>query len=384
MGKEQSNEERLGIVEMEKIKILYAMGGVMHRAGAETVIMRYIRELLKMNKFDISILVHGNQKADYDDELVSYGISIYHMPVRGQHIFTYNRTLNKFFSEHSFDIVHCNMDTACGDFLEIAKKHNVKVRIAHSHSTSYQTHNFMKKFNSYLSKIKIPKVATDLIACSQLSGEWTYRGSKFMVLNNALDSGAYMPNKDVRKKIRNELNIPLETKVIGHVGRFSFVKNHILLLKIFDKYHAKNKKSILVCVGDGEERENIEQLASELKIKDNVRFLGVRNDVEHIMQAFDVFVLPSIFEGLPLVGIEAQAAGLPCVFANTITDEVCIGDKCVRLPLNDTDLWCGTIEKLANEKVDYEYNRKALTKHGYDIKTEAKKLADYYFKLIER
>lgn len=369
---------------MAKIKILYAMGGLMRRAGAETVIMRYIRELIKMNKFDISILVHGDQEADYDDELTSYGIPIYHMPVRGKHIFTYNKILNKFFDEHCFDIVHCNMDTACGDFLEVAKKHNIKVRIAHSHSTSYQTHNFIKNFNSYLSKAKIPKVATDLMACSNLSGEWSYRGANFVILNNALDLDVYMPNKYVRKIIRNELNIPLETKVVGHVGRFSFVKNHTLLLKIFAQYHANNKPNVLVCVGDGEERGKIEKLASELNIKANVRFLGVRDDVERIMQAFDVFVLPSLFEGLPLVGIEAQAAGLPCVFADTITDEVCIGDKCVRLPLNDTQLWCKTIGQFDNEKVDYQYNRKALTEHGYDIKTEAKKLAEYYFKIMQR
>ena len=369
---------------MAKIKILYAMGGVMRRAGAETVIMRYIRELIKMNKFDISILVHGDQKADYDDELTSYGIPIYHMPVRGKHIFTYNRTLHKFFSEHSFDIVHCNMDTACGDFLEVAKKHNIKVRIAHSHSTSYQTHNFIKKINSYLSKVKISKVATDLMACSNLSGEWTYRGAKFMILNNALDLDVYMPNKYVRKIIRNELNIPLETKVVGHVGRFSFVKNHTLLLKIFAQYHASNKQSVLVCVGDGEERGKIEKLASELSIKDNVRFLGVRDDVERVMQSFDIFVLPSLFEGLPLVGIEAQAAGLPCLFADTITDEVCIGARCKRLPLNNVELWTSELEQLIGINADYEYNRRRLAEAGYDIQVEAKKLAEYYIQAFSR
>lgn len=363
---------------MKKIRILFAMGGIMRRAGAETVIMRYIRELIKMNKFGISVLVHGDNKGDYDDELATYGIPIYHMPIRGQHIFTYNKALHNFFNAHDFDIVHCNMDTACGDFLETARRHNIKVRIAHSHTTDYQTHNVIKKLHSYLSKKKIPKVATDLFACSNLAGEWMYGNNNFIVVKNAMDLNIYRPSQNTRKEVRNELGITKKNIVIGHVGRFMFQKNHSELLKIFDIFHSSYSNSVLICVGDGEERKNIETLAKSLNIEDNVLFLGVRNDVERIMQAFDVFVLPSLVEGLPLVGIEAQASGLPCLFANTITDEVCLGDKCKMLPLNDLELWRDEIENLIGKQVDYQYNRQQLSANGYDIQIEAQKLARYY------
>ena len=367
---------------MKRISILFAMGGIMRRAGAETVTMRYIREIVNNKKFKISVLVHGFGIGDYDEELNALGISIYHVPVRGKNLLTYNAVLNDFFYKHNFDIVHCNMDMACGDFLEVAKRNGVKIRIAHAHSTNYQSKNPLRVFNSYLSKCKIPKVATNLIACSRLAGKWMYNNNDFIIIKNALNLDEYKPNLKIREAVRLELQIKENDFVIGHVGRFEFEKNHDGLIRFFKEYNCIHKNSILVCVGDGSRKRDVEKTIKLMQLTKNVRFLGVRNDVQRIMQAFDVFVLPSLFEGLPLVGIEAQATGLPCIFSNKITSEVCIGDKCYRLPLEEKSEWVKCLEKINGEIVNYNFNKIQLRGNGYDIKEEAAKLMDFYCECV--
>ena len=364
---------------MNKIRIMYAMGGVMNRAGAESMTMQYMRQLRKDERFEFSFVVHGNVKGDFDDEILSYGIPIYHVPVRGKHPFSYSTNVKKILKEHPVDIIHCDMDTSCGYFLKIAKDCGIPVRIAHSHSTDYLNKNFIRKAVAIQSKNEIRTVATERFACSYKAGKWLFPNDEFTVVNNAIDLKPYIPNRITREKKRIELGIPEDTFVLGHIGRFSPPKNHVGLLKIYAELKKKRKNTKLILVGTGELLDVIRELARNLEIEKDVLFLGVRSDIPELFQAIDTFVMPSNWEGLPVAGIEAQAAGLPCIFSDAVTSEVCMTDFAKRLPKNNIDLWVDMLKNMQKKRNAVE-SHKSLREHGYDIETEAEKMANLYVK----
>ena len=365
---------------MDKVQVMFAMGGNMKRAGAETMIMQYLRQLVKDERLEFSVLVHGYNKGDYDDEIAEYNVPMYHVPVRGQHPLIYSHEVKKVLRAHPVDIINCNMDSACGDFLEIAQKCGIENRIAHSHTTRYQTQRKIKKLIGYYSKKKIHQVATGRFACSQKAGEWLFEGDSFEIVKNAIDLDLYYPRDEVRKRKRAELGITDDSFVVGHVGRFCYEKNHRFLLKTFARALNSRPKSKLVLAGTGTLLNGIKSYANELQITENVLFLGLRRDIPELLQTMDVFVMPSLFEGLPVSGIEAQAAGLPCLFADTITPEICMTEYANRLPLDDVDRWVETLEQTPKIKNADEAQRK-LKKSGYDIVHEAHKLADCYLRM---
>ena len=352
----------------------------MKRAGAETMIMQYLRQLRKDRTFEFSILVHGDGKGDYDDEIASYGIPIYHAPIRGKHPLTYGRAVADILRAHPVDIVHCNMDSACGDFLGIAEKVGIPVRIAHSHLTHFQATNPIKLIVARLSKYKIHKVATERFACSDKAGKWLYEQDPFSIINNAIDISLYSPKQETRKLKRKQLGICDTEMAIVNIGRFHYQKNHKGLLKIFRSYKQKNVQAKLFLIGIGELMDEIKQYAAQLKLENDVKFLGLRDDIPDLLQAMDVFIMPSLFEGLPVSGIEAQASGLPCLFADTITSEVCMTKYAKRLPLSDEDAWIEQLMKIHGER-NWKEAQDALREHGYDIQVEAEKLADVYKRL---
>lgn len=359
------------------MRVMFAMGGSMKRAGAETMIMQYLRQLVKDERFEFSILVHGYDKGDYDEEIAGYHVPIYHVPVRGQHPLSYSHEVRKVLKAHPVDIVHCNMDSACGDFLEIAKKCGIKNRIAHSHLTHFQATNPLKVAVAKKSKEKIHKVANVRLACSDKAGKWLYENDEFMVINNAINLDDYTPQEKKRQVMRSGLGLKLENLAIVNIGRFHYQKNHTRLLELFAAYKKNNKEGRLFLVGIGELQESIREQADKLGLKNDVVFLGLRNDIPELLQAMDVFIMPSLFEGLPVSGIEAQAAGLPCLLADTITQEICMTEYARRLPLDDTDKWVEALEQTPRTKNAAEAQEE-LRKRGYDIVHEAHKLAECY------
>ena len=358
------------------IRLLYAMGGPMVRAGAETMVMRYIRELIKSNEYKISILIHANsdENGDYDEELQMLGIPIFRVPRRGTDPIKYQKNLDVFFRENEFDIVHCHMDVACGVFLSAAKRANIPVRIAHSHLTTYQATNPIKKIAGFFSKKKIPSVATHRLACSKKAGDWLFEGRSFEVINNALDLDEYR-NVKSDCELRKKLMIDEDDFVIGHIGRFCLQKNHEFLLEICSKISRPKWK--LVLVGVGPLLDNMIERAEKLGIKDRVLFLGLSNDIPKIMNMFDVFVMPSLFEGLPVTGIEAQASGKPCIFSDRITPEICFTSNAKMYSLENKEAWINSLSKETFIN-NIDEAQKALSNNGYSIKIEAQKLNKLY------
>ena len=337
--------------------------------GVEAVVMNYYRHIDKSKiQFDF-ICDEDSTNIPYDEKVIL--IPPYQKVIR------YHKELKKVLKENNYQIVHSHINTLSVFSLWAAKSAGVPVRIAHSHSTTNKKEkkkNLMKQVLKHFSKV----FATDYMCCSELAGRWwfgdkEYEKGKVYLLNNAieLDKLKYDENK------RKELNISDDTLVIGHVGRFVEQKNHRFLIDIFNEVHKERENSILLLAGQGPLIDEIKEKVSGLGLNESVRFLGQRKDIDELYQAFDVFLLPSLYEGLPVVGVEAQATGLLCILSDDMTKETKVLDTTKFLSLNQgAKKWADIL--LLNFKNERENNRKEFTDKQFDIKTEASKLKEIY------
>ncbi|GAA0827190.1 glycosyltransferase family 1 protein [Clostridium tertium] len=349
----------------------------MQCAGIESFIMNMYRNIDR-EKVKIDFLVHYSERQFYDDEIERMGGKIYRLSIREDNNFIkYKLELNKFFNNHpEYKIVHGHMESFGVFYLREAKKNGIPIRVAHSHIA--KRNSGIKGYMKSVLNMFYKTYATHLFACSIDSGKFIFgRKENFIVYNNAIDVDKFKFNKDVSDNIRTEFDIN-NNFVIGHVGRFNTQKNHIFLIKVFNEVHKRNDKVTLLLLGEGELENEIKNMVKKLGLENNIKFLGVRSDMDRIYQAMDLFILPSLFEGLPVSAIEAQAAGLKCILSDRITKETTMTDNIEYLSLNSG------LSKWANEILKYNnnYERKDTSKliklSGYDIKSQAKQLQDFY------
>lgn len=345
----------------------------MNRGGLETMIMNYYRHIDR-NKVQFDFLTHREGKKDYDDEIEKLGGKIFHLPSLNPFSKNYLNQLNRFFEEHKeYKIVHSHLDCMSAYPLKVAKKYGVPVRIAHSHTTSQKKD--LKYWVKMYSKRNIPKYATELFACSENAGRWMFGKENFTVIKNAIDTKKYIYNKDIATAKRKELGVS-ERLVIGHVGSFNYPKNHEFLIDIFEEVLKMRKDAVLVLIGKGELERKIKEKVKKRNLEDSVLFLGIRGDVPELLQTMDVFVFPSLYEGLGIAAIEAQVSGIPCLISDRVPEE-CQVTSCVTvLPLKkNASIWGKTIVKIASEE-----NRRSniLLKNDMDIIENAKRLQNFY------
>ena len=267
------------------------------------------------------------------------------------------------------------------DYLVYAKKYGIKKRIIHAHNSGNETSKLRGIFH-YLNKTRLSQYATDYWSCSMVASEYFYNENiinspKHHIINNAIQTKDYAFDEAVRNEIRKEYK--LEDKyVIGHVGRFQYQKNHEFLVDIFNEYLKLDNNAVLMLIGQGEGEEVIRQKVADLGITENVMFMGVRSDVNKLLQAMDIFVLPSHFEGLPLVLVEAQSAGLPCyVSKDVITKESDVTGNIEFISLDDGDKkWAQIIydNKKSDDRNKYT---QLVIDAGFDINTETNKFINY-------
>lgn len=347
----------------------------MGRGGLETMLMNYYRNIDR-SKVQFDFLVHRDFEADYDKEILSLGGKIYHVSRLIPWSKSYKKELCHFFTEHpEYKIVHVHQDCLSSVALKCAQKCGIPVRIAHSH-TSNQTKNLRYIIKRYYMK-KIPQYATDLFACGAKAGIWMFGNQKFNILPNAVDIEKYAFSETIRNEMRKELGISDEFTV-GHIGRFGKEKNHEFLIEVFRQIKNFNKNSKMLLVGNGEEFENIKRKVISLGMEKDVIFTGVRPDVNRLLQAMDVFVFPSLYEGLPVTMIEAQAAGLQCVISDKVPDESIITEGMVTVKkLSDSaEEWAECI--LSKKDLEREDVSGDIKKHDFDIKSAAKRLEEFY------
>lgn len=361
------------------VRILHVVVN-MNRGGAETLIMNLYRNIDRAKvQFDFLTCKEGV----FDAEIRKMGGTIHRIPyVSDVGHFKYIRELNSFFSKHSYQIVHSHMDKMSGLVLRSAKKAGVPVRISHSHNTKSEGGLAVRMYKWFAGKL-IPANATELFACSDFAAEWLFHGRarNTKIVKNGIEAEQFTFSNAIRNDVRKELNIKKDTFVLGHVGRLSPQKNHLFLIDLFEKFYRQYSNSLLLLTGDGPLRNEIENKIRERDLVDKVRLIGIRNDVERILHGFDVFVFPSLHEGLPVSLIEAQGAGLPCLISEEISQEVEIGLNLIHfLPLNNKTLWLRKLGELAENPPPREAHSDTFTKIGFDIKVSANDLEKFYLK----
>lgn len=347
----------------------------MGRGGLETMLMNYYRQIDR-SKVQFDFLVHRDFEADYDKEILAMGGKIYHVSRLIPWSKAYRNELKNFFRAHpEYTIVHVHQDCLSAVALQCAEECGIPVRIAHSHNKSQDKN--IKYFIKLHYMKQIPAYATKLFACGNAAGNWMFQGQPFQILNNAIDTKKYTYSEQVAAEVRKEFDIG-NCKVIGHIGRFNPQKNHTFLIDIFSEIKKIQPDAKLLLVGGGDGMAAIQQKVNELNLTDSVIFTGVRSDVHRLLQAIDVFVFPSVYEGLPVTIIEAQAAGLPCVISDHVPDECIVTQDLVTIQkLSDSpESWATHIVSRMN--IDRKDTREEIKSHGFDIAENAKWLEEFY------
>ncbi|MBI9014105.1 MAG: glycosyltransferase family 1 protein [Clostridiales bacterium] len=353
----------------------------MDRAGAETFIMNLYRSVDK-NAIQFDFLVFDDKHGAYNKEIEMLGGVIYKLPgVRDVGLKKFNKILYDFFDENQYSVVHSHLDKNSGLILRAARKANIEMRIAHSHTTRSKVNIKIKLFREYLRLLLLIN-ANHRFACSVKAGKWLFGPFlHFEVIPNVVNVKKFQFDENNRNRIRSQLGVASNELVIGHVGRFITVKNHIFILDIMREVLKKNSKSKLVLAGDGTLLNKIRETALAYGIVDNICFLGVVSNVDEILSGLDCFLFPSLNEGFPVTLIEAQANGLECIISDTITKEIAQSDLVTFISLrNSAKYWANKIFDLTNMRILDKRNKycSIITEAGFDVKNTANSIQKFY------
>lgn len=352
----------------------------MNMGGAQVIIMNLYRNINRQNiQFDFLL----NEKGIFDDEIRKLGGTIFYMPYLTQiGPNKYKKELENFFAQHlEYKIIHSHMNQVSGLILEAAKRAEVPYRIAHAHSTNNKNHIVGKIYKKYLQH-KINNNANYRFACSEDAGKWLYSGEKFTIIKNGIDFSKFAFDSQKREQMRKQLGINSGCIVIGNVGRFSKVKNHTFLINLFKKFQEKQEAKLLL-IGEGKLKQNMIQKVQEEKLEDKVIFQVEKEHIEDYYQCIDLYICPSLYEGIPLTLIEAQCNGIPILASNTIDKNVKIMENVQFENLSSTlDIWLKDIEELLKEGRTQQIEK--IEKAGYNIKQQARKLEKIYMQMNEK
>ena len=369
-------------LHIRKVRILHVIG-VMDRGGAEAMIMNLYRQIDR-SRIQFDFVVHTGREGVFDSEITELGGRIYHCPrYKGTNHIEYLHWWSFFFKRYKevYSIVHGHIGSTAAIYLGIAKRFGL-LTIAHSHNTNGRLtpREVAYRIFSYRTRF----VADYLFACSRQAGidrfgrKASLDSERFRVFPNAIDTKLFAFNEVVRNRIRKGLGIEDDCLLIGHVGRFQKVKNHSFILMIFDDLLRKDKKSRLILVGDGSLRNEIEEQAELMGIREAIIFTGVREDVHALMQAMDVMLFPSLYEGLPVTLVEAQTAGLPIVMSEHVPKDTILIKELVTVDSLKSPVGAWVQDILAAAKTERKDRKEEIAAEGFDIKTTAKWLEEFY------
>lgn len=357
---------------------------ILNRGGAETMCMNLYRNIDR-RKIQFDFLVYYQERGDYEDEIVSLGGRVYKI-CHPSDLLRHIKESRQFFKVHKeYKIVHNHIQSNGCVICREAKKAGVKTIIYHSHSASLPilTPNvkltIRRLRNAFLNKVAIDN-STSFFACGEAAANIFGERYPVTIIRNAINIEQYKFDQDVRYNIRKK-NKCLDKLIIGQVGRFDVNKNQMFSIKVFQQLINRIQNAELWLIGDGAKKKDVKESIIQLGLENNVRLWGVRNDVNQLLQAMDVFLFPSISEGLPLSCIEAQTAGLPCVFSDQFDMHTAVTNNCKILSLTDPlEVWVEAIVKMGRlKRVDLSDE---IRDAGYDIKNTAKYMEDFYLQKV--
>lgn len=353
------------------MKVLQVVGSL-GRGGAETMITNYNKVAVKHNcQFDY--IIHDNKDFGYEDDVKNIGSNLFLIDKPGKvGMFNYIKILVEAIKKNGpYDAIHAHTDYQVFMVVIAAKIAKISNCVVHSHTTNYS------KIQKIVNRIIFFIFKPIKLACGEEAGNALYGKGHYLVLNNAIPVTKYIGNdENKQKKLKDELGLSFDSRIIGQVGRLNKVKNHEFSFTILKELLDQNKNYILVVVGDGEEKDNLIKKCKDLNIESSVKFLGLRNDMYDIYHLFDVLIMPSLYEGLPMTLLEAQAASIPCLCSNNISKESDRKLELVKfLPLEIRE-WAKEITNV--NKIDIEPSKIKKTMQDYDIDTQCIKLLKIY------
>ncbi len=365
------------------IRVLQVVGK-MHYGGMETLIMNLYRNIDR-SQIQFDFLVHYEEPGEYDEEIRRLGGKIYVMPkTTFRNFFQYKKALNKFFEEHTeYLVIHGHLQSTAFIYHKIAKKYGVRCAVTHAHNNGVEF--TLKGIASFFTSRMSQRITDEFWGCSMEACRFFFpravrRGKRMRILLNGIEVERFHFQEEIREKKRKELGITNQL-VIGHVGRFAKQKNQRFLIDIFQEIQEKEKNSLLLLIGKGPDEEKIREKVRKSGLEDKVLFLGARDDVNEVMMAMDVFVLPSLFEGFGIVLVEAQASGLPCFCTEgKIPSTTNITNAYYPLPLEEgAGYWASEIladRDEDDERRDDKYELVGI--RGFDIKKIAREVEKQY------
>lgn len=359
--------------------------GIMNRGGAETMIMNLYRKIDR-TKIQFDFIENSLERAAYDDEIESLGGKIFRCPhFKGKNYFQYKKWWKEFFNQHKteYGIIHGHIGSTAAIYLKEAKRNGL-FTIAHSHSSGFSLSlgSILYRLLSYNTR----NIADYFFACSDSAGRDRFgknivNKSNYRVLNNAIDTDLFKYDVKTRNEVRKEFSLE-NSYVIGHIGRFEPVKNHRFIIKVFKQIRKIDKRDFkLLLVGEGILKSDIEDYANELGVADDVVFTGMRTDVNRLIQAMDIFIFPSLYEGLPVTLVEVQSSGLPCVISDKVPSESIMTKDLVTVKRLDesSEEWAEhIIKRTGEERVSRTDD---IIAKGYDISKTSKELMDFYMNI---
>lgn len=374
-------------MQKEPIRILQIVG-IVAGGGVESVVMNYYEHIDRM-KVQFDFVVHNDNTIDITDKVKSMGGKVYKVTPYYKNPIAFMRDIYQIIKHNNYQIIHSNMNTLSALSLFAAYMADVPVRILHNHSISVPG-EWKRNLMKYILRPFAKLFANQYWACGKLAGIWLYGENsvnigKVQIINNAINLAKFEFNEDKRLYFRRQFNIDHNDFVIGHVGRFVYVKNHEFLIDVFYKFHQIHENSKLLLIGDGPLKKDIERKVISLGISDSVIFGGMRNNVFDLYSVMDVLLLPSFSEGFPVVGLEAQANGLPIIVSNVVTKELFITNVISSEMLSSSvETWLMDLETVYHRKDESRDNtREAMNSAGFDIQKESVKLVNMYKNLLE-
>ncbi|MDX9917724.1 MAG: glycosyltransferase family 1 protein [Gudongella sp.] len=367
------------------IRVLHVLGRL-DRGGAETFVMNIYRKIDR-SKIQFDFIKHTKDKCDYDDEIIDLGGRIFSLPrYNVKNHFQYKRKWKDFFREHpEISAVHGHMRSTASIYLDIARVNEI-VTIAHSHSTASRG-SLVERLIKKLLQLPLRYRVDYLFACSNDAGKWLFGKSvvlkeNYVLFKNSIDIEKFLFNQIKRDEMRKLLGV--ENKiVIGHVGSFTYPKNHKFLIQIFSEVKRKNQNLVLLLLGDGELKDSIIKQLKDLDVIDDAILLGNQPNISDYLQAMDVFVFPSIFEGLGISLIEAQVSGLPCIISEKIPNEAIISEKVYKISLRKVEDWAKQI-LLINLSDNRNIDDTIFYSRGYSIDEQVFKIEKFYLNTSNR
>lgn len=356
------------------INVLHIMAGA-DAGGISAVVLNYYK-YINREKIHFDVAITSDLIGLNGQRLMELGVKIYKLPLKSKELSLYKNELKKILIGNNYDVIHVHENETSYVALEVAKKVGIPCRVAHGHTAA--------PFNSLKGEIRRlsgwilnVQYATNIIGCGKLAGDkifgkWNMKSKKATVLPNAIDTKFFQYNPEIREEVRTKLSVK-DKFVVGMVGRIAPPKNNIYAIEVFYEIRQKIKNAVLVIAGNGPDEEKMMKAIRKYGLEKDVMFLGRRDDVHRLYQAYDIYFLPSLFEGYPVAAVEAMASGLPIMLTDTITRELEFGSAVNYVSLDDKEAWAEIASYYVND-----CNRK---KRAYEVKENGLDIHDTVYML---